>query len=57
MAQMRQLDDLDHVEHLFAGYLHVYEQNEGVLPANPRASFDQAVASCARRIRHERGLL
>jgi hypothetical protein len=55
MDKMRPLDNLYDVEHLFPGYCHVYEASEGQLPANPRASFDQAVESCAERILHERG--
>ena len=54
MDMMRPLDDVYNFQHLFPGYCHVYEDSQGHLPENPRASFDAAAYSCAERIIRER---
>ena len=56
MANMWHLDNIYNFEHLFDGYCHVYEDSEGHLPSNPRASFLEAAYSCAERILRMRGL-
>ncbi|MFN8470406.1 MAG: hypothetical protein U0X20_32935 [Caldilineaceae bacterium] len=56
MNNMRSLDNVYDFEHLYLPYCHVYEDSEGHLPSNPRASFLQAAYSCADRIVRERGL-
>lgn len=53
MEQMRPLENLYDCEHLYEGYVHKFEESEGKLPSNPRASFDDAVASCRERILRE----
>jgi hypothetical protein len=56
MTNMRPLANVYDFEHLFLPFCHVYEDNEGHLPSNPRASFLEAAYSCADRIIRERGL-
>ena len=56
MANMWDLDNIYDFEHLFTGYCHIYEDSEGHLPNNPRASFLEAAYSCAERILRTRGL-
>lgn len=55
MVNMWVMDDLYDFEHLFDGYCHVYEDTEGHLPSNPRASFLEAAYSCVERILRMRG--
>ena len=54
MDMMRPLDDVYNFQHLFPGYCHVYEDSQGRLPENPRASFNAAAEACAERIIRER---
>ena len=55
MTNMWHLDNIYDFEHLFDGYCHIYEDSEGHLPNNPRASFLEAAYSCAERILRTRG--
>ena len=54
MEHMRPLENLYDFQHLFPGYLHVYEETQGDPPANPRTSFIQAAEACVERILRER---